>query len=656
MRVLAGLARVFNGDPKVVDLARVMRLPGTTNSKRDEHVVCTVIEHNDREYAFEDIEEWLTWQRELVGEPVDPFLKAIDELGIKVPLDVQQMLDGMVYGENVHDVQLRVSASLQAAGTGEDEIVERILKATRLAVGQEGARWDWKREETNIRDMLKTAEQKFAKPKPQAVAASGGNIVNMMQEVEKRKPKKSESSGDDLPAFVKAGQITVQTWRTPMISLNGELWRYECGIWKRFDLSDQAELEMGLQKALTYLKASPSITNKRNAMKWVLNHEDLFRKDIEWDAKPIIVARNGVLELETGEIRPHAEDDYATRRIECDLDLDATCPTWLEFLETALGEDVKATVQEWFGAALIRGKRRELTRAMIAKGQSNTGKTQISKVLRALLRNGASGTQVRHLEGDFGLESFVGATGWVADDAVGQNEKLDPETFKLLVTGENITVMRKYLPPLETSFDFPIFLTCNHLPKVKDDSSAVYNRCLIVPMEHVFNPDEAPAEATSSTVIREELAGVLNWALEGWRRLEERGRFDPPEAMLNRIKEFQSDNAPLLAWIDECVDVDQGYEVERRDLLASVAGFYSENYGDDVKMPAPKKVYDLLAERAGVDRKPRKSAGNRYQPMIRLKEEGLSFWEATVSRLNSKFLGSGATKDGVNHRHKAALF
>ena len=293
---------------------------------------------------------------------------------------------------------------------------------------------------------------------------------------------------------------------------------------------------------------------------------------------------------------------------------------------------------------------------MIAKGQSNTGKTQISKVLRALLRNAASGTQVRHLEGDFGLESFVGATGWVADDAVGQNEKLDPETFKLLVTGENITVMRKYLPPLETSFDFPIFLTCNHLPKVKDDSSAVYNRCLIVPMEHVFNPDEAPAEATSSTVIREELAGVLNWALEGWRRLEERGRFDPPEAMLNRIKEFQSDNAPLLAWIDECVDVDQGYEVERRDLLASVAGFYSENYGDDVKMPAPKKVYDLLAERAGVDRKPRKSAGNRYQPMIRLKEEGLSFWEATVSRLNSKFLGSGATKDGVNHRHKAALF
>jgi len=112
MRALAGLKRIFNGDAKVVDIARVMRLPGTTNSKRDDHVVCTVIDHNSHEYAFEDIEDWISWQREIVGDATDPFLAAMEEAGIKPPMDIEAELDGMVYGENIHDVQLRVSASL----------------------------------------------------------------------------------------------------------------------------------------------------------------------------------------------------------------------------------------------------------------------------------------------------------------------------------------------------------------------------------------------------------------------------------------------------------------------------------------------------------------------------------------------------------------
>ena len=45
-------------------------------------------------------------------------------------------------------------------------------------------------------------------------------------------------------------------------------------------------------------------------------------------------------------------------------------------------------------------------------------------------------TKIRELSGTFGLQPFINAAGWIADDAISEGEKLDAEGFKLLVTGE----------------------------------------------------------------------------------------------------------------------------------------------------------------------------------------------------------------------------
>ena len=134
--------------------------------------------------------------------------------------------------------------------------------------------------------------------------------------------------------------------------------------------------------------------------------------------------------------------------------------------------------------------------------------------------------------------------GWIADDACGQHEVMDAEAYKVVVTGESISVERKGTSSVECRFDIPVLLTMNSLPGIKDSSDAVYNRTLVLPMTVVCA--EQDAKPIAEMVIGVELSGVLNWAVAGWHRLRERGRFDAAaDCMTRRQPRFQSPEQPF---------------------------------------------------------------------------------------------------------------
>jgi putative DNA primase/helicase len=54
--------------------------------------------------------------------------------------------------------------------------------------------------------------------------------------------------------------------------------------------------------------------------------------------------------------------------------------------------------------------------------------------------------------------------------------------------------------------------------------------------------------------IEQEGAGILNWALEGLRRLKERGHFEVPAGVEDATKQFRENNdVPALFIDDRCV-------------------------------------------------------------------------------------------------------
>ena len=177
---LRGLANMLGGDPAVCEISRLMRVPGSFNTKNGERLAVTVLVDSDRRYELDDLREWIAETRPLIprkGEAStsNPFLAvAIPSSGPTV--DVEARLASMRFqgagDTSIHPTQVSVTAAMLSRGVSVDETVQTVLDATRKAAGATGEKWDWRREEKDIRAMCASwAKKKLNGQQPAAATA-----------------------------------------------------------------------------------------------------------------------------------------------------------------------------------------------------------------------------------------------------------------------------------------------------------------------------------------------------------------------------------------------------------------------------------------------------------------------------------------------------
>lgn len=669
---LKALVGVLAGDMKSTDLARVMRLPGTLNTKEEllaryggKPSLCAVIEDTGRVHDLEALCEWLSEQRAVLhgqaqpARPVredDPFVAYARQAGYEPAIDIDAELAAMEHGGSdrtaIHPTHLRVSASMIARGYEDDEIVDRILKATE-AVAPRDKQWNWAAEERAIRKMIQTGRGKgYAEKRTSAQPmVSGNNVLKLVPDADvekKAKPEKASKEAKDEISVL--GGATLAAWTErygPIMHAAGDSYLYEGGVWSAWGNIHDQMLRALLQEGCSRLRMKPATSLLNAASRYVMDRPELLARNVEFDQLDMIVAEDGCLEMVSLEIIEHSPDHRAKFRIGANLKGGRDCPAFLDFLKGSFSDHpaaetqaIIATLQEWFGAALVANKPRSLRKGLLIHGGSRTGKTQISEILRALLGKGhTTAIKVRDLEKDFGTETLLGKRGWIADDAVGQGETLDAETYKVLVTGEAMSVRRKNRSMIDGfRFACPVCLTMNNLPKIKDGSDAVYNRSIVLPMTHVRAedaPEPAGYDSISAKVIAEELTGVLWWAIEGWQRLAARGVYTPPACMSEAIRGLQEMNDDVGTWIRQCVVADAGYKVAPSDLFASFAGWFFQEKGDTKFNWSQNGFSRKLKERlphVGAEREARK----RWTTGVRLNDDGLENWTINSERSEMK--------------------
>jgi hypothetical protein len=175
-RVEAALRRLADhvgGDPQCAECARLMRIPGTVNYKREVPVAVRVLGNRPASrYELAELEEWLAETRPLLTRrpkrgngACDPFTAYAGNGA--APIDVEarlaQMRHGGVGDASIHRTQLRVTAALLERGEEVDAVVARVLDATKL-VGDPA--WDWAKEERDVRAMCESWLKKHPRHDP----------------------------------------------------------------------------------------------------------------------------------------------------------------------------------------------------------------------------------------------------------------------------------------------------------------------------------------------------------------------------------------------------------------------------------------------------------------------------------------------------------
>ena len=184
-------------------------------------------------------------------------------------------------------------------------------------------------------------------------------------------------------------------------------------------------------------------------------------------------------------------------------------------------------------------------------GEGSNGKTSLIRLLTELVGSDFvySGRIDELEEARFGIGNLFGKLLFVDDDVRADGALKKTSEAKLL-TGEH-----KFRPAFSfVNRALPIIL-CNNLPSLADLSHGMMRRLHVVPFDRTFTEDEIDRDLFER-IIENELSGVLNRALAGWKRLQQRTRFPPSKDMGRARQELLVHANPLKGFLDECCEAD----------------------------------------------------------------------------------------------------
>lgn len=260
-----------------------------------------------------------------------------------------------------------------------------------------------------------------------------------------------------------------------------------------------------------------------------------------FDANPhLLNVANGTIDLETGEIRPHATADLLTMCAHVEHDPDATCETWDRVLNRALGDnqDLIEYFYRALGVALLTDDMNAVFHVVGFAPRS--GKSLTFGTLLALLGTGASGYACVLPNGMFERRNKIDSSASREDLMMMRGKKLavvnessqgmvlDAALVKQITGGDMMSARANYGSFETFTPHCKIFIVTNHMPQIADRSIFESNRLSLLP----FNNSASPSEEDASLAFRlrqpEELSGLLNRLLAGVADYQRRGLGRPP--------------------------------------------------------------------------------------------------------------------------------
>ncbi len=403
--------------------------------------------------------------------------------------------------------------------------------------------------------------------------SSGPDDGDDQTDADNSQPQHARGDGGELDPEVLAewyidrnqldGYPTIRYWR-------GSFMRYCDGHYTEIPAVEvRADILRRLREAFTgltqnvignafeHVRASVMLDSRLEPPCWIHDSEP------GWTPNETLVMRNGLVNLPNyfackPHLLPPTPKFFATSAIDYDFDAEAAIPErWLNFLGELWGDDDQsiATLQEWMGYCTTHDTRQQ--KCLMLVGPRRSGKGTVCRIMSAVVgSSNVAGPTLSSLSDRFGLWPLLDKTLAIFADVrlSGRADQAVIVERLLSITGEDrLTIDKKSVAPVTMKLPVRLMLVSNELPRLSDSSGALIGRLLLLQLNRSFYGEEDPHLLDK---LMPELPGILLWALQGWRRLRERGRFTQPDSSLELLGELSDLSSPVGQFVRERCVVD----------------------------------------------------------------------------------------------------
>ena len=329
-----------------------------------------------------------------------------------------------------------------------------------------------------------------------------------------------------------------------VVSISNQLHIYQDGIYQ----VGYKAIETAMINQIPNLKK----TQRREVLEYM---ELIADEKAQADAR-YIAFRNGVLDIVTGQMQPFSPDLVITNQIPWDYNPEAYSELADDTLnKLACGDQpIRALLEECIGYCFYR--RNELGKAFILTGDKSNGKSTFLDCVKAILgdRN-ISALDLKELGDRFNTSMMFGKLANIGDD-IGDDflQGSQVSVFKKIVTGNRIKAERKGQDPFEFNPFIKLLFSANDIPRMKDKTGAVLRRLVIIPFNASFSKDDPDYDPFIKYQLVEQssVEYLIRVGVEGLKRIIENNEFTKSEKVAEQIDEYENENNPIKAFIDDC--------------------------------------------------------------------------------------------------------
>ena len=248
---------------------------------------------------------------------------------------------------------------------------------------------------------------------------------------------------------------------------------------------------------------------------------------------------------------------YTLNYLDYPYNKNAFAEHWGEFLiDITQGDlDLMLLLQQWCGYLLLPTLKYQKFLLCVGDGANGKG-VFFDTIAVALGRQNVSNVPLSRFDSPYAVFGTYGKLVNMSNESAATLESNSESLLKEFAAGDKILWEQKYR---DAFFDYPsakLMFATNELPKIRDVSDGIWRKLILVPFNAKFTGDKCNPNLARELQTPDELAGILNWMLEGAEILEKDGKFIEPEICKQALEQYRNESDSARLYLQEMVEPD----------------------------------------------------------------------------------------------------